>query len=391
MFLNPTNVVKIFSVAAVLLGAAIFVSWFLIGRSLEDDVQRMVAVMWNVETVHAKVQIATDTFSELPIFPTEEGGTIRFGAEGDIDLSQKPDFLYTGDFKIQTSTKGASAVGEIRNLASAFYLFISQAPTYGDVDLSAFADEWIYIPKTFSLDALFGKESPPDLSLEDLDSLREVLTQVDIVDVPETGIIELIDGDPCLPYSFVVDQNGMLIFLSTLWEKQHDTALDLASFQTIQHQVFSMLDWKGTMWIGKKSFLLHRLKLDASNFSFTLSLSDFNESVKISEPSEKSLTIQKALQSLGLNAEALPSSKERLNSVTEKSSQQSTTGNEQFASSTTNDDPDQDGLPNSLEIFYLTDSHNPDSDGDGVLDGEEVQKGQNPNGQGSIFSFGLPF
>lgn len=41
-------------------------------------------------------------------------------------------------------------------------------------------------------------------------------------------------------------------------------------------------------------------------------------------------------------------------------------------------DSDKDGLPDYLEAIYGTDSHNPDTDGDGYLDGEEIMSGYDP-------------
>lgn len=42
------------------------------------------------------------------------------------------------------------------------------------------------------------------------------------------------------------------------------------------------------------------------------------------------------------------------------------------------EDTDGDGLPNDLELIYHTDETNPDTDGDGYQDGEEVRNGYNP-------------
>lgn len=45
-------------------------------------------------------------------------------------------------------------------------------------------------------------------------------------------------------------------------------------------------------------------------------------------------------------------------------------------------DSDKDGLSDSLESIYLTDLSNPDTDGDGYLDGEEVASGCDPKTAG---------
>ncbi len=53
--------------------------------------------------------------------------------------------------------------------------------------------------------------------------------------------------------------------------------------------------------------------------------------------------------------------------------------------SSDNDDADSDGLSNKLEkTIYFTDPLNPDTDGDGYLDGDEVKNGFNPRGPGRL-------
>ncbi|MBI2473917.1 hypothetical protein HYV70_05195 [Candidatus Uhrbacteria bacterium] len=47
-------------------------------------------------------------------------------------------------------------------------------------------------------------------------------------------------------------------------------------------------------------------------------------------------------------------------------------------------DSDQDGLTDSQEQTYGSDPQNPDTDGDGYLDGAEVSSGYNPIGSGSL-------
>ncbi len=55
----------------------------------------------------------------------------------------------------------------------------------------------------------------------------------------------------------------------------------------------------------------------------------------------------------------------------------------------TSTDSDGDGLDDILEAFYGTDRNNPDTDDDGMSDGDEVRQSLNPKGNGSLFGFGL--
>lgn len=50
------------------------------------------------------------------------------------------------------------------------------------------------------------------------------------------------------------------------------------------------------------------------------------------------------------------------------------------------EDEDGDLANNLVEFQFGTDPHNPDTDGDGYLDGEEIENGYNPNGVGKIDS-----
>jgi len=60
------------------------------------------------------------------------------------------------------------------------------------------------------------------------------------------------------------------------------------------------------------------------------------------------------------------------------------TSSETISSSTPKIDGDNDGLSDVEETAYGTDPKNPDTDGDGFLDGAEVEKGFNPNGSGKL-------
>jgi len=117
---------------------------------------------------------------------------------------------------------------------------------------------------------------------------------------------------------------------------------------------------------------------------FRLDFSDVNKEMVITPPSS-SLAFQDMYQSL---LHTLPESQTAFGrSSMVPTFTQNATVPEQTVESV--DDPDHDGLNNMLELFFGTDPHNPDTDGDGVSDGAEVKRGSNPRGKGTLFGFGL--
>ena len=392
MTISATKLVGLFALGAVTLSAALFVVWFVFGRSLNNDVRRMLATMAELDSVAVKTELIAEGVDDLPLFPApSEDMTVRFGSRGVFDLSQLPEVTTSEQFALQTSVEGAEVAGEYRKLPSSSYLYISTAPDYQDIDLNAFEDEWISIPSTFSLSALAG-EAPRKVSQEDFDRLAELLQTVDLVNVERTGIVEIIDGDVALPYEFVLDKEGMQAFLAAWWEIQKGSVIDAVSYQSIVERVDALDSAHGTMWIGRKSFLLHRLVVKTPDTDLRIALSDFNKPVTIEAPQEIT-DIRLILSDLGFNVSALPTAADG------RSTGSSTTtggtefgalpGTEDNAAAVKANDPDEDGLGNSFEYFYGSNPNNPDTDGDGVNDGEEVRHGQNPTGKGSLFSFGV--
>lgn len=88
------------------------------------------------------------------------------------------------------------------------------------------------------------------------------------------------------------------------------------------------------------------------DFSIDISMSDFNEPVEISEP-ESAENLMEILKEMMAGFIMEPGI-------------------------SLENDPDQDGLNDEMEAFYGTDPNNPDTDGDGHSDGEEVAGGYDP-------------
>ncbi len=391
MQINPTKLVGLFAVSAVLLSAAVLVCWFLFGRGLNSDVRRMLQTMSTIKTMTIKTEWADASVSRVPFFPPPaEEFSVHVGSQGQVDLTDKTKPSFAQTFAINTSVEDGNPYGEYRDIAGTRYLYLANAPVYGDVDLSAFEKQWIIIPDTFSFAALSGGDWLRDVTEDDVNDLSRLLGKIDLVDASKTGGVEVIDGDAALPYTFTIDKEGMTVFLATLWEMRHGTAIDPQTFQAMTDQIAAWGSGQGTLWIGRKSFLLHRLTFSTTDQTLEINVSDFNQPVSIEAP-HPNASITEALGKLGFNVAALPTSQEaRAHApIGATSSFGSLPGN--TASAAEEDtDPDKDGLGNGFEFFYGTDPTNPDTDGDGVNDGEEVEHSSNPRGSGSIFSFGLP-
>lgn len=188
----------------------------------------------------------------------------------------------------------------------------------------------------------------------------------------------------------------------------HVSAEGLAEFHTREANMFiadgratyypQEMDraWHGTLTVDRRSFQLVGVHLTnvAANASpapyaqtMTLAFSRHNEPVDITAP-ERTRPISQ------FDAAAPPALAPSGLAGTRPADEGGITPPLQLASSTatstisgTDDDQDDDGLPDVLEEFYGSDAFDPDSDRDGVNDGVEVDAGTDPIGPGLLYDF----
>jgi len=153
----------------------------------------------------------------------------------------------------------------------------------------------------------------------------------------------------------------------------------------------------GEVWIGQSDYYLYRARFrfnyDDGRRDGTLNLtarfSNFNAPVNIEVPTDEEVeNVSNIVQSF------LPSLVDRLpiaglGEVGSNGGAELPDGGLDLDEPGIDTDPDEDGLTTSLEYFYGSDPLNPDTDGDGMSDGDEVQAGRNPTGPGDLFDFGL--
>ena len=157
-----------FGGAAVLIGTALLVSWFLFGRRLELDVRRMLFAMSEVPSVHIRAKGQVSDVEQVPLFELpKEQNTIRFGLAADVDLTTLPTPTYSVTARAAADTTGAELGGQLRQTGDTAYFYFDATPQYHETDLSGLEAQWIAVPSTVSLAALFGGDVTADLDEED--------------------------------------------------------------------------------------------------------------------------------------------------------------------------------------------------------------------------------
>lgn len=226
---------------------------------------------------------------------------------------------------------------------------------------------------------------------ESLVRLRYLLRHTEIFHVEWNGLTQIVSGQNTRMMNLVLDETAAKAFFLDLIRAKEDrepTNMERIAADELAQQL-STLDYR--FWIGTDDHLLYRLQIegDLQNndqiipVEMSMELTNIGEHVALETPVRTTAFEQVYASAFG----TLPSAE----GATTSSSTQVVT--EDVGLPTVAFEPvsdsDGDGLDDIVEGFYGTDIHNRDSDGDGMSDGEEVRTGQNPLGEGTLFSFGL--
>lgn len=168
-------------------------------------------------------------------------------------------------------------------------------------------------------------------------------------------------------YSFTFNEGALLATLAEM-ESAYPGTVTVAD----QAKVAEMLSYvdavTGEAWVGEADNLLHAVTLQGDfapqsgamaekihepfAFSLTVDLSNFNSPVDVTAPEDAVTVLEIMTEAAAKEAE--------------------------------NADEDEDGLTAKQETEYGTDPMMADTDGDGYSDGDEVESGYNPAGEGQL-------
>jgi len=287
--------------------------------------------------------------------------------------------------------------GEYVRAGDANYFNFSKLPSrLGTLHFDEFRDRWLRIDVkrllTFVQLPLVGGEQP-ELSEEDKAFLLDQFKQTPFIQVEEKLKNENIGGFNAYHYKVRPEKLFFKDFYVLAESKRLGRELTNKERLATESFFANVTEDSGEMWIGSGDYYLYRVRLRfkydngerSGYFTLTGSFSQFNEPAAFEVPTSGVEDVTQVLASL------LPGFKEHLPLAKEGQvpwgQAPEKTGLPIDVADAGQDDQDKDGLPNVLEKFYGSDPNNPDTDGDGKKDGEEVNSGDNPTGAGKLFDF----
>jgi len=256
------------------------------------------------------------------------------------------------------------------------YLQLLDVPSLGFLDLSSLKNQWVKFSQEQLADSPLLSGKIPDykkiqtISQEQKDKLKQIFAETKPIKFNQRYGSENINGLTSYHYGFIIEPKAIIDFL-----QQAGPVILGEAYNKEQMDQLKKLDSEykepvaGEIWIGKSDYIARRLRVvippplnnnKSDSMTIVMNLDRINEPVKIATPS-KFLDLNQMLAGFmgGISKEV---TKDNL----------------------AINDSDNDGLSDKEEEFYGTDKNNPDTDGDGYKDGDEVKNGYNPLGTGKL-------
>lgn len=364
-----------------------------------------------MEDFKSQMQFGGDTNSE-PVL-TKVAGDLTFRGKMDVAPKAKgsSDMSFSLTLKEGDTTYPTFNI-DVLSKEKSMAFRIPSIPVVGGFDLTVYNNEWIsFDGNKFSED--FAAFLPPEASakLNDLEknkeqekiieSLKKSAALHPPIKVTKKLKTEKISGEKTQPYVFVLNRTNAQMIVEQMAKFEKETGVTKRDVEDFKEAMKSIKKFDGTIWVGTKTGLPYRLKLDTQNvdakkqlpvnISLLLNLKDFNKPVSVTLPSASTPiedAINKVMEKLlgptsGLSFDdsAFASSTDLLGLPDSSSFDSLATSSASWAPAqftTPALDSDKDGLTDLEEQMYGTSLTSKDTDGDGYSDKTEVESGHDP-------------
>ncbi len=377
----------------------------------QAELVRMMEAMQNVQSVRfdgaaqatdVVVEKTDDLYAEqYGMFLGDGEQDVTLEAEGVLVASGEEEFDLDVEFSISSEADEGTLSAEIRKINKTVYLKVGEIGELEELLGSEVGGQWIIFDEDqFSgLTEQVAETESDELTPEQEAELEELLMSTKLVTVVGATLTEIVNSHSTRVFEVVPNPDGIRVYSLEsirIIEEREPTSDER---EEIEEMIDAIEDLTGKLWIENRTHLLHRASVngevetpDGSSFNLTatVELTDHNANIEITKP-EDALSFAEIIgAAFGDMFGGLPSASEGFSGTTVDPSAEAEDlyDYDDFEDYTT--DTDGDGLPDITESFYGSDINNPDTDGDGINDGDEVANGDNPAGDGGLFNFGLP-
>jgi hypothetical protein len=360
----------------------------IVAESPEDVIKKMFVSFKNIKTSQEDLN--------LKITEGDKVTNIELNGKRDFTDAENRKLDYTFLFsEFSSNTKVSLA---FKYLDETAYINLVEVPWTPLIDLSLFKNQWFYLNEQDrgELNQLYGADEVEPQGEYD-QSILEIFKQAKLFNVVKVFDEEEIDSAMVVHYSVALDSEGVLEFFNELEKVGQDKlgetqglpiSFPQERFDYAKETLDGMKDMPIEVWIEKENYFLRKVSIDYSgvdikrndqiskaNILLTLELNNINQPIGIG------IEAPLGAQSLGEVIEGV------LGGLTQEQAEQVLEQDVETGELNILDgDQDNDNLTDQEEVFYNTDPLNPDTDGDGYLDGDEVMSGYNPAGEGKLFT-----
>ncbi len=353
-------------------GVAFGAWWWMRPEPVQAVLAKAMRVSQTVKTAHSTFSV-TARFSGPDIPGALE--RIQFTGEQTIDMSALPEFKQSGSAVVSAVFDSTSpfALAGLNNAQLAIearmptsktaYIRFTNIPNIPLVSLDSFKNQWLALPAqpSESLQAIAAGQIPTTVDVGGfVQKFSALWATLDVTKIIQSTDTEVVGEIPMIHYQMTLTPEMVVAILDVLAGQVLDAQERVAVGQQIGSAIGSV---PLELWIGRKDYHIYRVKAtptitvgqQKAVLVLEQTMDRFDEPVSVEAPVDAKPIEQVLTQVLG--AGILPG-------VTPSDPEAVAQG----------PDNDFDGLSDEQERQLGTNSSNADTDGDGLTDGDEINK-----------------